>query len=373
MATRQIRRLLRKFEPVVQDAFLASVAEIVSGVVMAELIDALRRGSIEEAIIAIHAEPAAFEAFRNARGSAYIGAGEDTVSVMPKTPRGRQLVVRFNTRALNAEQWLSEQSSQKVTRLSDEQTQVLRNALTDGLERGDNPITIARNVAGRIDKKTGRRVGGIIGLSNPQEEALRRARQELSSLETMNRFKARALRDRTLDRLINRAIHEQRPLTDAEIQQLLDRYSDRMLDFRARTIARTETMSALHAGKRQAYQQAIDEGSVSQQELRRVWDSTGDNKVRESHAAIDGEEVGWDEPYSNGLMYPGDQSGPPEEVINCRCDEFIRIDFLARVKQPRVSPRADEPPALPSAPPSLPAPSGVPIDQDRVAPRGRRS
>ena len=27
-----------------------------------------------------------------------------------------------------------------------------------------------------------------------------------------------------------------------------------------------------------------------------------------------------DQPFPNGLMYPGDPSGSPGEIINCRCD-----------------------------------------------------
>jgi len=36
---------------------------------------------------------------------------------------------------------------------------------------------------------------------------------------------------------------------------------------------------------------------------------------------MDGETRPFNEPYSNGLMYPGDPGGSAEEVINCRCVE----------------------------------------------------
>ena len=49
------------------------------------------------------------------------------------------------------------------------------------------------------------------------------------------------------------------------------------------------------------------------------WDATLDDRTRESHVAVDGEIREIDEPFSNGLMYPGDPRGGAAEVINCRC------------------------------------------------------
>lgn len=49
------------------------------------------------------------------------------------------------------------------------------------------------------------------------------------------------------------------------------------------------------------------------------WVAVMDERTRVSHALINGEVVPVDRPFNNGLMYPGDPSGPPEEVYNCRC------------------------------------------------------
>jgi SPP1 gp7 family putative phage head morphogenesis protein len=49
------------------------------------------------------------------------------------------------------------------------------------------------------------------------------------------------------------------------------------------------------------------------------WDSTMDKRTRESHAMLDGQIRELDEPFSNGLMFPGDPDGEAAEVINCRC------------------------------------------------------
>lgn len=80
---------------------------------------------------------------------------------------------------------------------------------------------------------------------------------------------------------------------------------------RAMTIARTETLVASQTGTMEGYKQSgVD---------IKIWVAVQDDRTRESHSSIDGEERGLHLPFSNGLMYPGAPDGPAEEVINCRC------------------------------------------------------
>jgi HK97 family phage portal protein len=54
----------------------------------------------------------------------------------------------------------------------------------------------------------------------------------------------------------------------------------------------------------------------------KVWVSMNDSEVRSSHRAAHGQEKPIEEPFEVGgalMMYPGDPTAPPEEVINCRC------------------------------------------------------
>ena len=52
--------------------------------------------------------------------------------------------------------------------------------------------------------------------------------------------------------------------------------------------------------------------------LQKTWLTTSRNP-RPSHGQIAGETIPISQPFSNGLMYPGDGSQGPEEVANCRC------------------------------------------------------
>ena len=84
---------------------------------------------------------------------------------------------------------------------------------------------------------------------------------------------------------------------------------------RMRTLARTAITEAQNAGRMDALHEAEDMGI----RVRKKWLATMDSRTRDSHAELDGEVADVDEEFSNGLMYPGDPSGPPEEVYNCRC------------------------------------------------------
>lgn len=85
--------------------------------------------------------------------------------------------------------------------------------------------------------------------------------------------------------------------------------------------ARTAVTSAECAGRDESYRMAQEDGV----NLVRVWKATLDGRTRHSHAAIDGEERGVDEAFSNGCMYPGDPNGAPSEVYNCRCTILAHV------------------------------------------------
>ena len=84
-----------------------------------------------------------------------------------------------------------------------------------------------------------------------------------------------------------------------------------------RMFARTAMTCAQNAGRQLQMAEGAKLGIVIEKE----WLATHDSKTRDSHRHMDGERVPYDEEYSNGLMYPGDPSGAPEEVYNCRCSE----------------------------------------------------
>lgn len=55
-------------------------------------------------------------------------------------------------------------------------------------------------------------------------------------------------------------------------------------------------------------------------DVKKIWLATLDERTRESHRSLDGEQRRVEETFSNGLMMPGDQStGDPAEFMNCRC------------------------------------------------------
>ena len=88
---------------------------------------------------------------------------------------------------------------------------------------------------------------------------------------------------------------------------------------RARTIARTE----IGAAQNMAVTTAAEASGI---EYELVWCAAEDERTRPSHAAADGQRRRPGEPFEVGdarLDRPGDPSGDPAEVINCRCTTLI--------------------------------------------------
>jgi hypothetical protein len=85
--------------------------------------------------------------------------------------------------------------------------------------------------------------------------------------------------------------------------------------------ARTAVTSAENKGRMDMLHDAEEKGVKAE----KGWLAAHDARVRESHAQVDGEFVGIDKEFSNGLQFPGDPDGRPEEVYNCRCTLVYKV------------------------------------------------
>lgn len=128
---------------------------------------------------------------------------------------------------------------------------------------------------------------------------------------------------RRLENALNQAIIQGKP-----IDEMAQNFLDVAGGARGAAVrnARTAYTSAQNAGRNESFYAAADKGI----EVLKSWTCTLDEKTRESHRDIDGETVLYDDTFSNGLMHPGDVSGDPSEVWNCRCtSRRVRPDTVA--------------------------------------------
>ena len=84
--------------------------------------------------------------------------------------------------------------------------------------------------------------------------------------------------------------------------------------------------------------------------VKKKWLAAHDNRVRDTHAELDGQEVDADEPFEvDGMqiMYPGDPSAPPEMVYNCRCTLiYVYPEYEQSLEQVQETAEAEELPTM---------------------------
>lgn len=105
----------------------------------------------------------------------------------------------------------------------------------------------------------------------------------------------------------------------ARIENVLSMTNSERWPERARTIAVTEANRANNAG---AYAAGLQSESIEGIGLQKRWLATNDTRTRPDHRHADGQLVPLRQPFMVGgwpLQFPGDPTGPPEQVIWCRC------------------------------------------------------
>lgn len=220
-----------------------------------------------------------------------------------------------------------------ITAIIEDQKQGVRAYITSAVEAGRAPGAVALEIVGRIDRATGKRSGGIVGLTSQQSGYVANMRAELADPGAMSNYFTRERRDRRFDGLVRAAMESGKPVAKADIDRIAGRYADRLLKLRGDTIARTESITALRAGQHEAFTQLVESGTVKASQVIRKWSAAKDSRTRHDHLAMDGTTIrGLDLPFTapdgSQLRFPGDTSlgASARETINCRCRAEYQID-----------------------------------------------
>jgi SPP1 gp7 family putative phage head morphogenesis protein len=93
------------------------------------------------------------------------------------------------------------------------------------------------------------------------------------------------------------------------------RYSQKLLNYRARVIARHETMTAANYGSYTSQQHMIARGMMDKERTYKTYTVTPDDRLCDICAPLDGQERKFDEPFDTDV---GAVMIPPVHV-QCRC------------------------------------------------------
>ena len=137
-------------------------------------------------------------------------------------------------------------------------------------------------------------------------------------LETLSKGRAQAINEATYRKLQD-ALEDDEDDEDTPSNVFDVRQSKDALTF-GRMLALT---AAGWAATHEAPKQARDNGIM--RTVEKMW-ITGDNP-RPEHAAMNGETVPINEPFSNGCEWPGDEGGDPDTTCGCNCSTEVIISY----------------------------------------------
>lgn len=313
--------LLDRLEAGLRGQFGLFVRDMKSDAVLKVVEDLLAQGDIESALGLLDAHikrlaAAIPDAFTTAATEETAALAPQVAAIIP------EVAVSFDPTNPVAADLMAQSKLEFIREFTDEQRQVVRQAIGDAFARGGG----FKDAAGAFRDS--------IGLTQRQLAAVNNYRDllERGSAEALNR----QLRDRRFDPTVERSVRGGKPPTPAQIDNMVERYRQRALASRAETIARTEGVRIASEARREAFRQTMEDAGITDDMVERTWRAVGDTRTRDTHRALSGTKVvGMDATYRSPsgatLRYPGDPQAPAAEVINCRCVETYRIKTRAEL------------------------------------------
>lgn len=154
------------------------------------------------------------------------------------------------------------QAFQQIRQITDQQRQQITTTVQGGFAAGQSLGAVA------IKLRDG------LGLTDTQAQAVANYRTSLEA--NSGAALDYGLRNARYDAAVTDAVDSNTPLSQDQIDSMVDAYAQRTLAMRAMTIARYETLSAANAGGFQAVQDAIDAAGIDPASVVKHWMITDD-------------------------------------------------------------------------------------------------
>lgn len=274
-AFRVLSRAADKFQPQMAEAFLSAVASTQGRIIMREVRDAIRQGDFirAESLIDWDLFSVEFETISRAILRDVIDeAGTNSVRLLPNELRAG---ISFDVTNPRVEEFLQQKSATLATQITNESRQAIRNQLAKAQREGLGIDTTASMVR------------EFIGLTQRQMQAV----------------------DNLRGKLIEQGF------TFEEAMQRVIEKRNRLLDFRAENISRTETINASTQGALEMMNQRVEEVGLNKRDFVKVWIVTGDDRTCPICWPLHGQTRGLDELFSTSV---GNIDGPTAHP-QCRC------------------------------------------------------
>ncbi|RXT72251.1 hypothetical protein B1F77_26910 [Pseudomonas syringae] len=320
MKAAEVLQAIEGLEPAAQRAYLAQIEQSMDSVSLAEVERAIESG--DESAVVTAAKFGIFAVLIEHLRTVYVkGAQTEAAGIKVK---GISKEMDFH--AAGPAGFMAAQASRLVAQVEADQAAVVRVVLSSGSAKGMSARQMALELIGRVSKQTGRRTGGVIGLSEGYAERVSLARTQLLSGDKamLRQYLLRSRRDRRFDPTVKASIKSGKPLDEETVSRIVGRYADRLLATQAELVAQMFVTESFNQGRDQAWRQVVarTDGRFS---FVKTWKSRGDNIVRGSHRVMNNQVVDKDAPFMSPrgalLMFPGDSSlgAPIEERARCRC------------------------------------------------------
>ncbi|KKB09403.1 hypothetical protein [Devosia chinhatensis] len=340
LSQRQVlENLSNEWETTLAREWLEAIRSITSAVVLKDLIAELERGNLEAATRMLDISPERFARFEAGIVQAYHSGGVATVNGMPalRDPSGNRVTFSWGVRNLPAEAVMRQHAVGLVDGIVDEQLASVRNVMAEGLARGQNPRQTALDLVGKINRRTGFREGGLIGLTPSQAQTLDKiyAGLRAGAAQAMRDYLGYALRDKRFDGHVRRALEQGGSVPADAVDRIVTAYSNRALKYRADNLALTETNIALTQAKNDAFQQQIDAGKLEAGYVVKTWGRSISKENRADHLAMVGQTVPFNQlftlPDGTQCTGPHDPNLPAHHLVGCKCPPpDVTIDFTAQ-------------------------------------------
>ena len=320
---RQIEALLRTHTREIREAFLTAIRSANEAVDRRALIRALESGNIEAAVRLFRVDEGVLFPLQDAVRGSYVAGGQAISETLPKTIAGQ---FGFNGAHLRAEAYLRQTGAALVTNINESAMEAARVVITEGIQENTGTRAIARRLTGVLEGN--RRVGGVIGLTAPQAQAIERGMSNLSSGDParMREYLRLKERNRNFDGMIRRAIEGDATLSRADLDRIRLAHTNRSLKLRGDRVARNEAFVGQAAGRNEAWRQVAERGDVEDVTIR--WQHSPQINGRIDHIEMDGEviSIGQDFVLPDGtrMAHPHDPRGGPGNLVNCKCVSIYR-------------------------------------------------